>query len=138
MQGTMDRGARIGIGHARAPEHGLAVMTSASPLALFVLGLAALLPAQTNWVQVNTLGQPDLAAMAYDAARGRVVLFGGSFANGTYSADTWEYDGQAWRLRVTTNRPSGRGGHAMSYDAARGRVVLFGGSASTTLRDTWE
>ena len=33
--------------------------------------------------------------MAYDAARGKVVLFGG-YDGQTNLADTWEWDGQAW------------------------------------------
>ena len=33
-------------------------------------------------------------AIAFDSARGRVVLFGGS--GGYRLADTWEYDGTAW------------------------------------------
>jgi hypothetical protein len=76
--------------------------------------------------------------MAYDAARDRVVLFGGTAAAG-YD-DTWEWDGARW----TPVAPSGvvplaRKGHAMVYDAARGRVVLFGGSLWPNLfNDAWE
>jgi hypothetical protein len=64
--------------------------------------------------------------MAYDAARGVTVLFGGTW-NMSYLGDTWEWNGTAWRLR-TVFGPSGRLGHAMAYDAARGVTVLFGGS----------
>jgi hypothetical protein len=73
-------------------------------------------------------------AMAYDAARQRVVLFGGG---GTLS-DTWEWDGVTWTHRTPAASPPARGGHAMAWDAARQRVVLFGGYANDFLSDTWE
>ncbi|HKQ47741.1 MAG TPA: kelch repeat-containing protein [Phycisphaerae bacterium] len=75
-------------------------------------------------------------AMAYDAARGRTVLFGGQNAGGNL-ADTWEWDGSAWALVATTG-PAARSLHAMTYDSVRGKVVLFGGFGFSFRRDTWE
>jgi hypothetical protein len=73
--------------------------------------------------------------MAYDAARQRVVLFGGQDLG-----DTWEWDGVSWAQRNPAASPTARENHAMAYDAARQRVVLFGGysGASVFLGDTWE
>ena len=65
-------------------------------------------------------------AMAYDSARGRVVLFGGRRRGGLL-ADTWEWDGTTWVEKTPATSPPARDGHAMAYDSARGRVVLFGG-----------
>jgi hypothetical protein len=65
-------------------------------------------------------------AMAYDAARGRVVLFGGSSGLSGELADTWEWDGANWTL-VNAPGPWPRLVHTMAYDAARARIVLFGG-----------
>ena len=82
-------------------------------------------------------------ALAYDSARGRVVLFGGRDSSFNRLSDTWEWDGNAW-TDVTPSgantSPSGRFGHALAYDSARGRVVLFGGEDSSfnRLSDTWE
>lgn len=75
--------------------------------------------------------------MTYDAARQRVVLFGGyDPANGTTArADTWEWDGLTWQPRTPAHAPPATYYHAMTYDAARSRVVLFGGSSAST---TWE
>jgi hypothetical protein len=72
------------------------------------------------------------AAMAYDSARNRLVLFGGTGASGELS-DTWESDGRAWSTFSSNagTTPSARHGHSMAYDSARGRVVLFGGSDAT-------
>jgi hypothetical protein len=86
----------------------------------------------------------DGTAMAYDAARKVVVLFGGHYVDDghKYLNDTWTWDGVVWRQMATTSPPSARANHTMAYDASRQRVVLFGGSyfAGSThyLGDTWE
>jgi len=76
-------------------------------------------------------------AMAYDEARGEVVLFGG--VNGGLRDDTWVWDGTGWTLKTPLHKPVARAYHAMAYDAARGQVVLFGGADSSNMRrdDTW-
>ncbi len=74
-------------------------------------------------------------AMAYDSARGEVVLFGG-FGAVRY-ADTWVFTGADWEQRAPAASPSGRNGHQMAYDAAREVVVLHGGFPGWT-NDTWE
>jgi len=79
----------------------------------------------------------NFAAMAYDSARGRVVLFGGH--DGTHALnDTWEWDGSTWTQRRPATSPPARSRHAMAYDSARGRVVLFGGNFGPGISDTWE
>jgi hypothetical protein len=81
--------------------------------------------------------------MAYEAARQRVVLFGGGDSSSTFN-DTWEWDGDAW-TQVADMGPSPRRSSGMAYDESRQRLVLFGGDvkASTTQVDepngeTWE
>ncbi len=78
-------------------------------------------------------------AMAYDAMRQRVVLFGGS-DSASWLSDTWEWDGTTWTQIVSPAAPAPRAGHAMSYDASAQRIVLFGGLGSSIypLPDTWE
>lgn len=78
------------------------------------------------------------AAMAFDVARGRAVLFGGALSS-SLGADTWEFDGVDWQQSPTPVAPSARRRHAMAYDAALGAVVLFGGDDTTLtpLPDTW-
>lgn len=75
--------------------------------------------------------------MAYDAARQRVLLFGG-LASNLPLADTWEWDGSSWTQLQPSSAPSGRLGHVMAYAPSRRRVVLFGGFGGTYLSDTWE
>jgi len=80
-------------------------------------------------------------AMAYDAARNRVVMFGGDWNGGNVVADTVELVGGTWTPVATANTPSARVGHSMVYDVARQVIVLFGGhqgSFANLLNDTWE
>lgn len=83
------------------------------------------------------------AAMVHDAARGRLVVFGGSATAGAApNAETWEWDGSTWTLRTPATSPPARAMHELAYDAARQRVVLFGGASQpfggNPLADTWE
>ncbi len=92
------------------------------------------------WRKVGEGGPPPRAeaAIAYDPARRRTVLFGGhTWADGqvTRLADTWEWDGARW-TPVSTAGPSPRSGAAMAYHPGARAVVLFGGSGGP-LGDTW-
>jgi hypothetical protein len=119
------------------------------------LGIMASYPLQDTWEwdgasgtwteRTPTGASPparDSHAMAYDSARGKVVLFGGYGGDAYPLQDTWEWDGASgtWTERTPTDTsPPARAHHAMSYDSARGKVVLFGGDTGTsTLDDTWE
>ena len=49
-----------------------------------------------TWLHVTPAASPPTRvnhAMVYDAARGRVVLFGGDNTINGYLVDTWTYDG---------------------------------------------
>jgi len=76
--------------------------------------------------------------MAYDAARARLLLFGGD--RGTeFFDETWTWQGGLWTKVRTGRHPSARSGAAAIYDPQRRAVVLFGGFAGnkTWLNDTW-
>jgi hypothetical protein len=90
-----------------------------------------------------------LHAMAWDSERKRLVLFGGAreerpvfpWSGRPWAmADTWEWDGAYWELRLPATSPPARAGHAMAWDSRRKRVVLFGGKdeGGVLLADTWE
>ena len=71
----------------------------------------------------------DWHAMAYDSARGKVVMFGGRRRTlgsaGHLGVGRGEPGpGPTGRRRATA---PGAAGHAMAYDSARGKVVMFGG-----------
>lgn len=81
------------------------------------------------------------AAMAYDSARGVVVLFGGrnEFTREVYG-DTWLWNGSTWTEQGGPGpTPRAVPGAAMAFDAARGECVLFGGETSQGVpyQDTW-
>jgi len=101
------------------------------------------------WVRANPPAGPggrEGAAMAYDAASGEVVLFGGTGCpercpNLPVFGDTWTWDGGTWTRRQPSASPSARYHATMAYDAARGVIVLFGGARPgfnpDQLGDTW-
>jgi hypothetical protein len=100
-----------------------------------------------GWTQWLKLAEGPTARqsqiMSYDSARGRMVMFGGS--DGTYNAQTWEWDGRQWILRCGTGTycsgPVALAGHSLVYDSTRGVTVLYGGDtgdANAFYSDTWE
>src|SRR3954470_14589456 len=103
-------------------------------LAAALSGAAASASAQCNWTLLSGSGPSarNAVGLAYDSARQRVVLFGGSSGGG----ETWEWDGSAWLPRSTSGPPA-RQACALAYDAARARTVLFGGRTFSELGDTW-
>jgi hypothetical protein len=93
------------------------------------------------WIQRSPATRPPARsshAMAYDVARGKVVLFGGMQNNAGFLGDTWEWDGIDWTRMSPAPQPPPRAEHAMVYDFFRGRVVLFGGGMRSGYADTWE
>jgi hypothetical protein len=80
--------------------------------------------------------------MAYDAARDRVVLYGGETAGNSTLNDTWEWNGTLWENKAPAHAPPRRVSAAMAYDGRRRRTVLFGGATAAYghvfYGDTWE
>jgi N-acetylneuraminic acid mutarotase len=103
----------------------------------------------STWTEEFPAASPPprvVAAVAYDAAAGNVVLFGGASndSNGSPLGDTWVWNGSTWTEEFPAASPSAREDALMAYDAATKQVVLFGGvPASSTyecelcLNDTW-
>jgi len=118
------------------------------PATLLVALIADSVAAQMDWKQLHpTVTPPRLSghSTAYDAARQRILIFGGVAIKSTlqYSQETWEWDGQTWSQRFSATAPLPRESAALAYDAYRNRIVMFGGW--TTLPapfrkfdDTWE
>jgi len=90
----------------------------------------------TAWTQLTVTGPPagSRHAMAQDPGSQRVILFGGSnVSSGSYSNDTWEWNGAnlSWcQATLTAPLPTGREYPAMAYD---GRGVIFMGGLSSGL-----
>jgi cysteine-rich repeat protein len=92
-----------------------------------------------RWAGIQSPGRRDTAYFAYDIARRRAVMFGGTATGPSGSTisleDTYEWDGARWYAVGAAARPSARAGHAMTYDAAHERIVLFSGQNVSA--DTW-
>lgn len=100
----------------------------------------------SNWTLLTPTNSPTARwthAMAYDANRKRIVLFGGLATDQASSAldDTWEWDGSDWAEVATTASPSPRGVHgAMAYDSVHQNIVIRGGGSAPgqpVFGDTW-
>ncbi len=100
--------------------------------------------AEDGWRRVPEEGEwpaPRIGhGLAFDEARGRLVLYGGvPRIDQPQTDDLWEWDGARWEQR----RPSGpgpgpRAWHGFTYDPARGEVVLFGGDDGARVHgDLW-
>jgi hypothetical protein len=97
--------------------------------------LASSAPAPT-WTKQDPATSPSArygASMAYDAATGTIVLFGGDSNFGLFDG-TWTWDGSTWTKQHPATHPSARNLASMAYDAATSTIVLFGGSGRG---DTW-
>jgi hypothetical protein len=76
-------------------------------------------------------------ALAYDAQRGAVVLFGG-FNGANLLDDTWLWNGDFWTQFKSSAAPPARDAAVMVYDQDRSKLILFGGrGAEGALGDTW-
>lgn len=93
---------------------------------------------RANWTGQQGQPQPRWGhALAFDPARGVIVMFGGQTTNSRFGS-TWEWNGTAWILRSETG-PFPRFDHAMCWHAGLQRVVLFGGNNLTDdLNDLWQ
>jgi hypothetical protein len=81
----------------------------------------------------------NAAAVAVDAVRGDIVLFGGRETGGAAAGDTWTFDGVRWTSREVAPAPPARWGAVAAWDPSSGRVILFGGISASgwALDDTW-
>ncbi len=96
----------------------------------------------STWTDVTPALRPPARvqhALAYHAASGKVVLFGGE--TGTPPslvrvADTWTWDGQEWTQVNPSHTPSPRSGHSLAGSA---EVLLHGGADAEgrLLGDVW-
>ncbi len=97
-----------------------------------------------TWMPVPQGTPPPIRnshAMAYDVARAKLVVVGGTDNDGPCGFfDTWEFDGTAWTEMDSGPGFPGVAGTAIAYDAARQHVVMFGGNINGCTQrsgDTW-
>ena len=107
-------------------------------LAMVCFGRSAIAQDPT-WRQVSQL---DLGViplgMAYDSARGVMVLLGNRF-NG-WDTQTWEFDGTGWTLRATSPMevPPYSRIRMIAYDSRRGVTVALESNPSSYPTPTWD
>jgi N-acetylneuraminic acid mutarotase len=102
-------------------------------------------PVANTWTDLEPTGElpPGRGwySMAFDAASGKMVLFGGWEGRVGSLGDMWAYDPGVndWsRLNPAGHRPSKRLQHCMIYDPVSARIIMFGGwSGSHWFNDLW-
>lgn len=105
-----------------------------------LLGVAA--AAWQSRTDDDVLDMPPLhgEAVAFDHARGRLVVVGGRTPTESL-AGTWEWDTRRWRRAIgPADSPTPRGGAAIGYDPVGRRMMLFGGMTGSPPQlqcDTW-
>ncbi|MCI4348545.1 MAG: kelch motif-containing protein, partial [Thermoplasmata archaeon] len=102
--------------------------------------------AQGQWTRLTPTTPPRgraFPSMAFDPLAGRIIMFGGFFAQ-NQSASTWGYVSGNWTSLVAggPSEPPDRVGGSMAFDTAAGRLIMFGGldpetKIPITLNDTW-
>lgn len=97
--------------------------------------------AQMRWQLLPDAASPTprfQAALAFDAVRGEVLMFGGN-APGGRTDETWSFDGARWRRLTPTSTPAARSTFDMVARDAHGDVILFGGvdRGDRPRNDTW-
>jgi hypothetical protein len=94
-----------------------------------------------TWTQRFPASSPSArkTVLAFDAARGDIVLFGGDNGGNDIYADTWTWNGENWTQQFPASAPSARTLYMMAYDPSLGEIVLFGGTVQPPqgLNDTW-
>ncbi len=105
--------------------------------------------AAQTWTERQLTTQPSArfgAAVVWDSARGKAVLFGGFDEATGRRNDTWEWDGTAWTDRTPAGAsPTPRHSALMVFDSMRNKTVLYSGNsgngvatAGTWVDETWE
>ena len=88
------------------------------------------------WREIQLPGvvpSPRTTELVYDAARGVVVLHGGS-GMASSLRDTWEYDGASWTQRSTATLPTARRHYVAAYDRRRAKEKGTKFDAARSLR----
>src|SRR5215469_8273366 len=133
-------GRVLGSGGSRALRAGAAALVAVAVLGAVPSAVASASSQALDWAKQSPAVHPSAragGAMAYDAATGTVVLFGG-LHQGRFLGDTWTWNGTTWTQQHPATSPPVRYFAAMAYDAAAGTVVLFGGfNDGGYLGDTW-
>jgi hypothetical protein len=121
--------------------------SAAADISTLAYPTGALPPIRSNWISppgLTPAARSD-AAMAYDAARQQIILFGGVVGGGGLAGlnnETWLCTSANWRQAGPQHFPLGRQNAGVAYDTSRQQLVLFGGYTASAIQfgdsnDTW-
>ena len=143
LEASMPLGAS-GMSAAYDPEDSELIMYGGVDVAAFCDFDVTWLRTGGVWRQYRTSQNPPAiigAAMAYDAASGQVIMFGGTESFGDTVAGTWLWNGSNWHLAKPLTKPPAMSFTAMAYDEAIGQVIMIGSGnipeSATNPYETW-
>ena len=133
-----------------AANHSAIVDAANDRLLLFTGGYPTMwqmpLTGEPSWRPFPVMGAEPAqrlnAGVAHDPVRGRMIVYGGSNAQGTLFGDVWALalsGTPKWTLLAPAGTPPpSRTFHTMTYDPVRDRMLVFGGVRSgERLQDAW-
>jgi len=102
-----------------------------------------------GWTDMKITATPGArygAQAQVDPRTGHTVLFGGLKVNTdaamvqtqVYAADTWEWDGTAWKQIATAAAPPARENGEIAWDPSRQTLSLLGGWSGHLMSDLWD
>jgi cysteine-rich repeat protein len=92
-----------------------------------------------DWTDVTPpapIAARELAAMAFDPATGKSILYGGTAAPNQYT-DTESWDGATWTQLSAGAATDQRRDHAMVTDVARAKIIALGGEQADPDPANW-
>jgi len=104
----------------------IALLSVVGVLGVFPPAVQASSSLGSNWARQAPASSPPArsnAAIAYDAATGTVVLFGGGGTNRQFS-DTWTWDGSTWTKQNPATHPGDLILSSMAYGPVRRHLDL--------------
>jgi hypothetical protein len=115
-----------------------AVDVGAAALGISADGLAVQTGGASFYRPVAGAASPSVRrdySLAYDAGRGRTVLYGGQTVGGGRPGDTWEWDGNGWELRSPAD-PEGDG-NPETWEAVPALYDPINGGVLLVTTNTW-
>ena len=94
----------------------------------------------THWSQQQVTSPParSSAAMAWDPASNRVIVFGGTVLSERRQVnETWAWDGVGWSLLQPAHSPTARQRSAMGPVSKTNTLLLVGGGSNVVFSDAW-
>jgi hypothetical protein len=91
-----------------------------------------------EWTQTFPATSPETGVQTFIASSPTTILLYSGYSLGSYSSQTWTFNGTSWTQHSPATSPPGRLDPVLAYDPASSTWILQSGSnATSVLNDTW-